>query len=200
MKAYAKLFYSILILSLIILAGCAKNPTITDLWMDEAYDGKQYGKILVIGAAEKITFRNLFEGEFVKQLKSRGIEAIPSYVILPDNAMLTREIILSAIEKSDIDCVLITSLAGKSKRTVYYYKEGDTPYAYYNRIYPSIYGSRGTSSYDIEILFLQTNLYDVRSEKLIWSMTSESEYRYNMKSLDSAVTLVINKLRGDGLL
>ena len=40
MKAYAKLFYSILILSLIILAGCAKNPTITDLWMDEAYDGK----------------------------------------------------------------------------------------------------------------------------------------------------------------
>jgi len=88
MKAYAKLFSSILTLSLIILAGCAKNPTVTDLWMDEAYDGKQYGKILVIGAAEK----------------------------------------------------------------------------------------------------------------LIWSMTSESEYRYNMKSLDSAVTLVINKLRGAGLL
>lgn len=96
MKAYTKLFSSILTLSLIILAGCAKNPTVTDLWVDEAYDGKQYGKILVIGAAEKITFRNLFEGEFVKQLKSRGIEAIPSYVILPDNAMLTREIILSA--------------------------------------------------------------------------------------------------------
>jgi hypothetical protein len=163
--------------------------------MDEAYDGKQYGEILVVEAAEKITFRNLFKGEFVKQLKSRGIEAIPSYVILTDNAMLTREIILS-----DIDCVLITSLAGKSKRTVYYYKEGDTPYAYYNRIYPSIYDSRRTSSYDIEILFLQTKLYDVRSEKLIWPMTSESEYRYNMKSLDSAVTLVINKLRGDGLL
>ena len=88
MKACVKLFYSILIFFLLTLAGCTKNPAVTDLWMDEAYDGKQYGKILVIGAAEK----------------------------------------------------------------------------------------------------------------LIWSMTSESEYRYNMKSLDSAVTLVINKLRGDGLL
>jgi hypothetical protein len=31
MKAYAKLFQSILTLSLIILSGCAKNPTVTDL-------------------------------------------------------------------------------------------------------------------------------------------------------------------------
>ena len=115
--------------------------------------------------------------------------------------MLTREIILSAIEKSDIDSVLITSLADRSKKTVYYYTEGDTPYAYYNRFYPSIYGSaRRTSSYDVEILFLQTNLYDVRSEKLIWSITSESEYKYNMKSLNYAASLIINKLREDGLI
>ena len=120
MKACVKLFYSIFIFFLLTLAGCTKNPAVTNLWMDEAYDWEKYEKILIIGAAEKITFRNLFEGELVKQLKSRGIEAIPSYIILPDNEMLTREIILSAIEKSDIDSVLITSLADRSKKTVYY--------------------------------------------------------------------------------
>ena len=63
MKAYAKLFSSILTLSLNILAGCAKNPTVTDLWMDEAHDGKQYGKILVIGAAEKLIWSMTSESE-----------------------------------------------------------------------------------------------------------------------------------------
>jgi len=46
-----------------MLNACSSIPKTTEIWMDEAYDGKQYGKILVIGAAEKITFRNLFEGE-----------------------------------------------------------------------------------------------------------------------------------------
>jgi hypothetical protein len=168
--------------------------------MDEAYDGKQYGKILVIGAAEKITFRTLFEGELVKQLKSQGVEAIPSYVFLPDNKKLTREIILSAIEKSDIDSVLITSLANRSKRTVYYSIGGKNPYEYYNSIYNTMHGPGGTGSYNIDILFLKTNLYDARSEKLIWSMTSESEIRYNLKGLNFAATLVINKLRDDDLI
>lgn len=168
--------------------------------MDEAHDGKQYGKILVIGVAEKMTFRNLFEGELVRQLKSRGVEAIHSYIILPDNKMLTRELILSAIEESDIDSVLITSMADRSNRTVYYSIEGSNPYSFYSGLYNTTYGAGKTSSYDIDILFLKMNLYDVKSEKLIWSMTTESEYRYNMKSLNPAITLFINKLRGDGLI
>jgi hypothetical protein len=61
MKACVKIFYSILILFLLTLAGCTKNPAVTDLWMDEAYTGEKYEKILIIGAAEKVTFRNLFK-------------------------------------------------------------------------------------------------------------------------------------------
>jgi len=200
MKIHIKLFCSALILFLIILTGCNKNPTVTDISLDEAYDGKQYGKILVIGAAEKITFRNLFEGEFIKQLKSRGVESIPSTVILPDTKMLTRENILSAIEKSDIDSVLITSLADRSKKEVYYSIAGNSPYTYYNGIMRAHRGSGKTSSYDIDILFLKTNLYDVRSEKLIWSMTSESEFKSDTKSLNSAIKFIISKLQEDGLL
>ena len=195
MRAYAEIFYCILIL-LLLVTGCTKSPTVTDFRIDEEYEGKQYGKILVIGVAEKITFRTLFEGELVKQLKSRGVDAIRSYVLLPDKKMLTREIILSAIEKSDIDSVLITSLVNRSKRTVYYSIGGTSPYEYYN----GIYNLGGTASYDIDILFLKTNLYDARSEKLIWSMTSESEIRYNFKFLSFAATLVINKLRDDDLI
>jgi hypothetical protein len=206
MKIFAKLFCSVLLLFLMALAGCSKKPTVTDLWIDEAYDGYQYGKILVIGAAEKITFRNLFEGELVNRLRSQGIDAIPSYEILPYNNMLTRETVLAAVEKYAIDSVLITSLADRSKKTVYYTLDGGNPYAYYNDLYITMHSPgripkpATSGSYDIDILFLKTNLYDVQSEKLIWSMTSESEFLYKMESLDSAISLVIKKLREDGLI
>jgi hypothetical protein len=147
-----------------------------------------------------MTFRNLFEGQIVRQLKERGVEAVPSYIILPENKELTREIVLSAIEKSNIDIVLITSLAGKSKKTVLYSTSDINPYTYFNSSYSLIQYSGTKPSYNVEVLFLKTNLYDVSSEKLVWSMAYESEVTYNTKSLSSVVTFVVNQLRDDGLI
>jgi hypothetical protein len=206
MKTHTELLCCTLVLFTIALAGCTANPSVTELWIDDAYVGQQYGKILVIGAARKITFRNLFEEEFVNQLKSKGIDAIPSYHILPYNDMLTREIVLSAVEKSDIDSILITSLVERSKKTVYYSLDGGDPYAYYTGLHSTVRSpetakrSGKTGSYEVDVLFLKTNLYDANTEKLIWSMTSESEFMYKTKSLNSAISLVINKLRKDGLI
>jgi hypothetical protein len=200
MKKHAKRFYGFMILLLFILAGCASKPSITEFWMDETFEVQPYGKILIIGAAEKITFRNLFEAELVKQLQSMGIDAVPSYEILPYNNMLTRELVISAVEKSGIDSVLITSLVDRKKKTVYYSLNGSNPYGYYTGLYTAMGGVGRVDSYEIPILYLKTNLYDARSEKMIWSITSESEYKYNIKSINSAITLIINKLREDGLI
>lgn len=78
MKVHPNLFCSILILFVVILAGCTKKTAVTDLWLDEAFDEKQYGNVLVVGLAEKMTFRNLFEDQIVRQLKELGVEAVPS--------------------------------------------------------------------------------------------------------------------------
>ena len=200
MKVHPKLFCSILILFVVILAGCTKKPAVTYLWLDEAFDGKQYGNVLVIGLAEKMTFRNLFKGQIVRQLKERGVEAVPSYIILPENKELTREIVLSAIKKFNIDSVLITSLAGKSKKTVLYSTSDINPYTYFNSSYSLIQNTEKKPSHNIEVLFLKTNLYDVSSENMVWSMAFETEVRYNMKSLGNVTTLVIKQLRDDGLI
>ena len=203
MKTYAKVFCSALILSLIILAGCSQKPVVNDIWIDEPYYDRQYGSVLVIGVAEKITFRNIFEGELVNKLKNTGIEAIPSTVILPYDSMLTREAVLSAVEKYAIDSVLITSLVGRDTKTIYYSTENSNytnPYSWNRFIGNAARPSRESGKYEVEILFLKTNLYDVSSEKLVWSLTSETEFKYQMKSLNAAIKLIINKLREDGLI
>ena len=205
MNTNTKVLYCALILLLMILAGCSTKPVVNDIWLDEIYYGRQYETVLVIGIAEKITFRNLFEGNLVSQLRKTGIEAFPSYEILPYTNMLTREAVLAAVEKYAIDSVLITSLVGRDKKTIYY-SEGNAdysnPYSYNRFVNDAIYGPGrgGTGSYDIDVLFLKTNLYDVTSEKLVWSLTSETEFKYQMKSLNAAIKLIINKLREDGLI
>lgn len=200
MKTYAKLLGSILVLFAVALNGCVKKPTVKEISLDENYDGKQYGRILVIGAAEKITFRNLFEGELVNQLRKKGVDAVPSYEILPYNYMLTREAVISAVEKYDIDSVLITSLVERDKKTIYYSLQGTNPYTYYNGLYDAIRRPGKTASYDVDILYLKTNLYDVQTEKLVWSMISESEFKYAIESFNLAINLIINQLRKDGLI
>ena len=60
MKPYTKLIFGALLLFLITLSGCAKKPTVNEFWIDEAYDGQQYGNILVIAAAEKDNFQEYF--------------------------------------------------------------------------------------------------------------------------------------------
>jgi hypothetical protein len=200
MRAYAKIFFSILALFFIALAGCAKSPVVIDRWMDEAYTGKKFGKILVIGKADTITGRSLFEGKVARKLQSRGVEVVRSYTILPDDEMLTREIILAAIQESNIDSVLFTYVADRSNKKVYYQNAHTyTYYNYYNNVM-NVGNVGATSSYDIEVLSLITNFYDVKSEDLVWSMIYDFEFMYKAKSLDSATTLVVEKLLEDGLI
>ena len=200
MRTCKQLICCTLLLFLLPLGGCAEKPVVSDFWLDEAFDGQRYGNILVIGAAEKITFRNIFEDEFVKQLGSKGIYATPSYHILPYNNMLTRELVLSAVDQYDIDSVLITSLVQRSKIKTFYTTRYNNPYEFYKQTYYTIREPNKLGAYETDFLILKTNLYDVNTEKLIWSITSDSKIMYKIKSLKSIISLIISKLDKDGLI
>jgi len=202
MNSYLKPYLGIIFVVLISLNGCSSVPKTTEIWMDETYTGSQITKVLVVGVAEKITFRALYEGEFAEQLAKKGIEAIPSYRVMQPHETLSRATILPLVEKLGIDTVIVTSLIDRKKKTVYYQVDSGNLYTYYSGIRGiSVAGQSGsTGSYDVPILVLKTNLYDVGTEKLFWSITSESEYRYKMKSLNSAIDFVINALTKDDLI
>ena len=202
MNNYLKPYLGIFFLVLISLNGCSPALKTTEVWMDETYTGSQITKVLVVGVAEKITFRTLFEGHFAEQLTKKGIEAIPSYTVMQPHETLSKATVLPLVEKLGIDTVIVTSLIDRKKKTVYYQVDSGNLYTYYSGVRGiSVSGRSGsTASYDVPILVLKTNLYDVGTEKLFWSVTSESEYRYNMKSLNSAIDFVINTLAEDDLI
>lgn len=200
MITYLKLCCLFTVLWLPIFAGCAKTPTITDISSNESYEGLHYENILVIGAATKITFRNLLEGKLTKQLQDHGLSPLPSYGILPYSNNLTRQTVLNAVEKSGIEGILFICLIESGKKDSFDSIDKSNPYIFYENFQKIMAGASASSSREEQKFFLTSCLYDAKTEKQIWSLTTESDFKYKIKSLNVAVSLVIKQLLARGLI
>jgi hypothetical protein len=163
--------------------SCAQTKLISS-WRDDSYRGN-IKKVIIIGAAEKPGLRKIFEQEFSNQLKAHGIIALPSNQIIPSDGMLDKQIILSKIKDLNVDAVLITRLVEKRTKMTHFPNWHD----YYT-------GSRGRVFKD-EIVNLETNLYEIKTEKLVWSALSETIFLEGdsvYKEIRSIIKVVVNNL------
>lgn len=191
MKFRTKLYCILLILFLAMSASCTMKTNITDSWMDETFQGGPFKKVLVLGVSEKISYRNIYEGEFVRQLQEKGIDAVASYTLLPDNKKLSRENILAVIANYNIDAVIVTTLIDTKNKDIFYTVNSGNLYTYYSGMYSV---ATTTDFYSIPILYLETKLFDVSTEKKVWSITTETEFKYNIDSIFPAISSAIKDL------
>jgi len=188
---------------LMILTACATTK-LSGTWKDENLSGKEFQKLLVIGAAKQQQVRELFEDEFVRQLEAQGVKAIPSYTLIPAEKMLDKETIVSHIAENRIDAVLITRLTGsKGEREM---ETGNTyrvPYAYYNQMHE--YYKKGLESTQEpspatthKVIILETNIYNAETEKLAWATASDvyvQDAAYKLTK--DFIKVIVNKLVSD---
>src|SRR6185436_6602387 len=172
-------FLGLLGIIAMLLSSCASTKVTAD-WRDNAYTGKPR-KTLVLLATARPTLKRLFEDEFTRQLKARGVEAVPDYSLDPMNRPLVdKEEIAAAVEKIQADAFFITRLVDrKSYETYYPGSVYTTPAGRYGwRDY------RATPGYTVQedILYVETQLYDVKTEQLIWSVMTETRVGSSMES------------------
>ena len=188
----------------VLIIGCA-GTKLTHTWVDEARRGKPVSDILVIGVTykEKEAVRRSFEDKFVTQLRKVGIEAIASgdAISIPTDLKLEKDEILNAVNKYNNDAVIITYLVGKEEKEAY------TPparghggyYGYYGRAYGYAHHPGYTRTHTL--VRLATNLYDVKTEKLIWSGKSETLSPDSTRQMiDDVIKLLIKDMQKNGLL
>ena len=108
MKGRKVLCSIILVLSVIFMNACATTE-LTSVWKNETYQGGPLRKILIIGVDRKQETKILLENEFVLQLKAKGIDAVPSHTVLPEDTILEKEMITAKISELRIDSVLISN-------------------------------------------------------------------------------------------
>jgi hypothetical protein len=180
------------LLLLFLLNACGSSK-ITGQWKDPELGSRKYSHILVIGVA--------------KQPDRRKFLAIASHTIIPRDKMQDKDTIVKSIQGLQVDGVIITRLQGiKEQRQVSHGSSYRVPYGYYNRMddyYSNSFSTAPSVSYaeTHEYLQLESNLYDAETEKLAYSITTDTFVRQKFQSRISAyIETVVRQLKSNNLL
>jgi hypothetical protein len=192
----SKLFWFLLLVAgVMVLTGCSSTRLVSS-WHDEAVPGGTFKKPLVLAIINKEAIRGKLEDQFVRELRAIGVEGLQSYRIFTDLKGVTNSTIIDRLPDLGLDCALVVRLVDVKKETVIVPSEttiypagGYAGPGHYNRF--GTYYAYGYSvvsspaySYESKTYSLETNLYDARNEKLVWSAATETD---NPSSIDAAV-------------
>jgi len=193
MKTTTKLFGALSILVFFFITSCASTK-VTGEWKDPNLTDKQFKKILIMGIAKQPSDRRFYEDEFVRQLKSKGVMAISSHTLIQHENMWDKETILQTIGGKEFDSVIITRVVDTKARQQYS-NFNSNMYEYYSSSYTIVpYYRRGKTTYKQKFGF-ESNLYDAKTEKLVFSLSSDTYAQDNInKRLGSYIKTVVDKL------
>jgi len=178
---YKQIHQIALVLGITLLVSSCANTKISQSWVDPDIK-KEYKNLLIIGVAESEQNRRAYESNFVEELKAIGVNAEASYRLIKSGQKIDRETVGKAIEGLNIDGVIVTHLLAIDEETIYRPTMTYTPMyggAYYGGLYsyyPHVNTYVTSPGYYTthETYTIETNLYDVESEELVWSARSRS--------------------------
>ena len=185
-----------------LIISCA-GTDLTQNEVSDTYSGKPVSNIFVIAITGNEHKRSLFEKKFVAHLKSVGVHGVSSVdaIPMPPDLVMTKEMILKAVNQYGNDAVIVTHLTGKKVKDVHTRSGGRTIgfHGYYmSRLsYTTDPGYSSTST----TVRLETNLYDVKTEKLIWSANSKTLSRdASDQTIDEVINALITNLQQNKLI
>lgn len=199
-----------LIASVLLFTGCVATE-VTSVWKDPAYQGSPK-KILVYAVLKNQMHRRIIEDEFVGHFKYRGVNAVPGYEVLPGEELAKKEVLEEKLKSQGFDSLLLTQVTGTRKELVQVpgtatYQPMAAPMyhpAPYYRTYPGYYNAGYTAtytpSYSVEdhYVMTETSLFDVASEKLIWSAAGVTKLGdKDQKMIKDYVAMMMDAIRKD---
>jgi hypothetical protein len=201
-KIKTALFMAVLAVTAVSCSGSGTQMIQTHMEAERV--GTPIKDVLIISIINDQEIRAILEKHFKDWFHVKGVEAVTSASVLPIDAgiKLEKEAIIEVVDMYENDSILITHLVGMSETEVFsrgrpqYYR---SYYGFYNYgwgyvTWPTIYGEKVQFT-------LETRLYDVKTESLIWA----GEYKIrNPKTTGQAigqvVDVVIKELDKNGLL
>lgn len=178
----------VLILSGFTMIACS-GPEMTGSWTDSEFKGP-IKKIYIVGIGKSEMNRRVFEDAFSNQLFKMGVSTEASYRDITTSQEVSKEILARKMIEKGCDAVLLTRLIGQRTATVVTgggyvsgpYYGGYGGYArpahynswggYYGHPYSFAYEPTVTTEY--VILTVESVMYDLKTEQLIWSAQMET--------------------------
>ena len=181
----------LIIVFILFLTACTATTKIVASWKDQESPPKTYQKVAVVVMSPTTSNRAIVEDAVAQEFRSRGITANATFNTFPfagkigeidiDKATVEQKI-REKINDNHFDALMTIVLLDKQKEERYV--EGSSIslsapvygypyYGYYSYAYSTVYSSgyyTSSTSY-----FVETNIYDVASEKLIYTAQTKTQ-------------------------
>jgi hypothetical protein len=185
------------------LTACA-STRITDSWKAPGVTSLDFKKVVVIAISRDDMVRRTAEDEMVRQIQARGrAQAVASHTFLGDPEAKDVEQAKAKIGQMGFDGAVTMRLVSSAQETTYVPGSYPTPYygfyGYYGYAWPTVYdpGYLRTDT----IVQVETNVYAVADEKLLWSGVSETFNPSNAREVvDDLAKALAAELRKQGLI
>lgn len=188
------------LIAVVLLIGCAATK-VTSVWKDETYQKKPH-KVLAVAILKSNTNRLVLEDEFARQLKQRGLDATAGHTVLSGDEPVDKDVLATSLREKGFDTLLVVRLVDQRSQQTYVpgaaYPVGATWPGYYGAGYNMIY----SPGYVVEDQFAiaEANLYDVETEKLIWTAATETWIKSSdRKLIEEYVGRIMNEMQQGGV-
>lgn len=213
MKRFAIL--GVLMAAGFLLASCAANGVaVSNTWKLPGFSHGSYQKVLVVGASSKLDRRQLFEEILVEEFKRRGIEAVPSYLVVHTGGALSQKNLTDAAHRAEADCVLITGLVDIKKeikvepgtegvifKPVTMYPDSEYLNPRYEVGYAEIVVHEPPAIIAHLKVSMETQLFDAATARMVWyAITTSGEVDDLRKATATFADVLIKALSRDKLL
>lgn len=191
-------------------SSCGTSSSLTQRWSDESYTGRPGQKMMVIALTPAERNMLIWEGAFSSALQKSGVTPIAGSRFIPHGQKVEEAALKQTIRESGADLVAVTRLLAVDKEQEYvpgtsYYTPAPGYYGMYG-YYHSSYAFVRSPGYIQEntIVKLETNVYDVDTEKLVWSGVSETVNPETAQDVANSVAFMLvddmrkSKVIGEG--
>ncbi len=180
-----------LIVGCLLAVACGASTGLVRTWREPTYTGRGEGKkVLVVALTPKAHNQQTFETAMAERLLKMQLEPYRAYDVLPRGKMADQETVAGTIQKLGIDFVVVSKLVAIRTEAEYVPAASYAPapayramYPYYATGYAMVYSPGYVTQ--TNAVYLETNAYDVRAEKLVWSGLSRT---FDYSSVDSIST------------
>jgi hypothetical protein len=205
----------LLSLSVVFLFSCGSSQKVINSWINkETVGSKKYSKAFVIVLTENQTAKNIIESDLALTIKKIGLDVVKSGDVFPstfskENAP-SKEAVHAKVKELNCDIIFTVSLLDSKTETRYvpgsiayspypYYRYYGGFGPYYNYYSPTVYSS-GYYTTD-KVFYIEGNLFDSESEKILWSVQSETYNPSSIKEFSAGYCkLLVYQAQDDGLL
>lgn len=191
-----------LLLASILAASCGPAQRVTSSWTSPGYrQGQRFGKVFITSFVSNPRVRMRLENDMAAAAAARGLTVVKGQDVFPttftrDNAP-DKETMLAKIRELGCDLIFTTTLLEKRSEARYVPGTLYAPFPGYGYRFRGYYGYWWPMMYDPgyyttdRTYSMEGNLFDARTDELIWSVQTESYNPDNIERFSKGLTDVM---------